>query len=579
MSVPGAAVHDPFVWRIVSPAEPQTPVLRYGHTAIEFDGCMYVFGGFNPEVGTLADLWVFHFDSNVWTQLEPGGDLPAPRFYHSAVRCGRAMYVFGGHSGHGGTYYDDVLKFDFDECEWVPVQVSGLVPAGRRSHTAVVWPPAGQTVGDGGVEPERAMYVFGGFCGTHHSSQIHRLSLVTFEWSRVETVAETVPPVLQLSPAVSPRAVSAVESPVLRTRPAGQQPTRHRRRPSGADVMGADGAPQALKGHTAVVHEGLMYVFGGQTGALSASSILFQYQFATRTWRVLEFDGEPPELRSGHVAVTHYGDMYVFGGKHGERGVVWRVALRPQANGRFEWRRIECRGIQPRARSFASAVVCNDRIVVFGGYANDSIKKRKHFRNDLLELALEPIVVPPPSLDSDLRAFLNCPELADVTFRVGASRVAVPAHKLILCARSETFRLMFRNPMRESLESVVELPEVEPTVFAPLLEFMYTDHVQLRGQFELAAQLIPLAEQYALPRLKALCIDTLRTAISVPNVVFLLMLADLYHSDGLKRLCLDFMVAHLPVVRQQPSFAELKHNPELLFEVMQRFGVAARTRS
>ena len=587
-------VVDPFVWRILSPAEPQTPMVRYGHSSVIFDGCMYVFGGFNPELGTLGDVWAYHFDSNVWTELDggatrdsgPDDPRPAPRFYHSAVVYRRAMYVFGGHSGHGGTYYADVHCFDLDSGVWTEVQTGGTVPAGRRSHTAVVWPDEGCTelpgFGSGVlVTAEPAMYVFGGFCGTHHSSQIHRLSFVTWEW---ECVATSCP---DDDEAGGPsdltgdgQGAGGDESLLLAATPSLAEESMGLRRRGSGSLGGSrpNGLPPALKAHTAVVHDGSMYVFGGQTEVKSRSAQLLQYEFATRVWTRLEFEGEAPELRSGHISVVHHGEMYVFGGRPGERGAVWRVALHPQQQGLYTWARLDCRGLQPRSRSFASAVVYNDRIVVFGGYANDVIKKRKHFRNDLLELGLDPIVVPPPTLDTDLRAFLGSRDMADVVFRVGVDAVEMPAHKIILCARSETFRVMFRNPMRESLEGVVYVPEVEPDVFSHLLEFIYTSQVRLRGKHELAAHLIPLAELYALPRLKALCIDTLRTAICIENVVYILMLADLYMSQGLKRLCLDYMVAHLPVVRQLASFSQLKQNPELLFEVMQRFGVAVSAR-
>lgn len=101
---------------------------RYGHTAVTCGDAMYVFGGFNNTAGTNNDVYRFSFgalaffspndariltsDASEWELLRCGGAVPNPRFFHSAVVHGRAMYVFGGHSGHGGTSFNDVCRLD-----------------------------------------------------------------------------------------------------------------------------------------------------------------------------------------------------------------------------------------------------------------------------------------------------------------------------------------------------------------------------------------------------------------------------------------------------------------------------------
>lgn len=66
---------------------------------------------------------------------------------------------------------------------------------------------------------------------------------------------------------------------------------------------------------------------------------------------------------------------------------------------------------------------------------------------------VDPIHVPHSTLVSDLSAFLATGEWTDIVFNVEGEKIY--AHKAILCARSETFRLMFRSQMKEALHGEV----------------------------------------------------------------------------------------------------------------------------
>lgn len=518
----------PQTWKIAMQDSPEIPSVRYGHSAVLYDGSMYVFGGFSQEVGTMNDFWEFHIDTARWTQLEARGVVPHKRFYHTAVVHDRCMFVFGGHSGHGGTYFNDVQMYSFDRSEWVPLECRGAVPTGRRSHSACI--VDSDDASGASVLRRGDMIVMGGFTGVAHSNELFRLVLGEARWELLSAAPSSVP---------------------------------------------------GLKAHTACLQYGKLFICGGQTeqradGRASSTSSVLAYDFASSAWMRLPSHAAPPESRYGHTAVVHFGQMYVFGGlEDASRGEVWRLMLRPQSDGNYEWRRLDCGGLQPRPRFFHSAVLCNDTMLVFGGYATDTVTKRKHFRNDIVELVLDPIVIPPSSLDADMRALLNAPEFSDVQFHVD-NRV-IFAHRSVLAGRSEVFRVMFRQQMRETLSGTVSLGDgVSYNIVMALLEFIYTDQVSLRGRLDLAMQLVPLAEQYALPRLKGLCVATIRRQIAVPTVVAILMLAERYRAPSLKRVCLDFIVHRVDEVREHGSFADLKYDPDLLYEVLQRLGVAAR---
>lgn len=51
----------------------------------------------------------------------------------------------------------------------------------------------------------------------------------------------------------------------------------------------------------------------------------------------------------------------------------------------------------------------------------------------------------------------------------------LPAHRIILTARSPVFRALLNSDMREGKEGVVLIEDVRAPVFRALLHFVYTD--------------------------------------------------------------------------------------------------------
>ena len=51
----------------------------------------------------------------------------------------------------------------------------------------------------------------------------------------------------------------------------------------------------------------------------------------------------------------------------------------------------------------------------------------------------------------------------------------LPAHRIILTARSPVFRALLNSEMREGKEGVVNIGDVRAPVFRTLLHFVYTD--------------------------------------------------------------------------------------------------------
>eukprot|EP01094_Clydonella_sp_ATCC50884_P023098 TRINITY_DN544_c0_g1_i4.p1 TRINITY_DN544_c0_g1~~TRINITY_DN544_c0_g1_i4.p1 ORF type:complete len:359 (-),score=103.68 TRINITY_DN544_c0_g1_i4:358-1284(-) len=88
---------DTWVWKKWTPGvNAPVPSARAGHIAVGFANKMFVFGG-QEEVRLLNDLWEFDLNTNQWKQLNPTGDIPAPRVgAKGAVFSEARMILFGG---------------------------------------------------------------------------------------------------------------------------------------------------------------------------------------------------------------------------------------------------------------------------------------------------------------------------------------------------------------------------------------------------------------------------------------------------------------------------------------------------
>eukprot|EP01061_Rhynchopus_euleeides_P040725 TRINITY_DN7018_c0_g1_i2.p1 TRINITY_DN7018_c0_g1~~TRINITY_DN7018_c0_g1_i2.p1 ORF type:complete len:438 (+),score=115.69 TRINITY_DN7018_c0_g1_i2:60-1316(+) len=191
-----------------------------------------------------------------------------------------------------------------------------------------------------------------------------------------ESIAESSPP---SSPSSSPTSHS-VE--IRRPRVFRQPVTRQK-----FEVPCNDGkrpAPCPRFGHTAVVHNDDMVVFGGRHSICLGD--VWSFNFKTRCWKALcETNFVRPSPRAGHTAVVYGGKMFVFGGV-GDRTAdnwlndMWMLDLET-----FQW---ECvsngTGAVPAGRKGHTAVVCKGSMFIFGGGQDDAT-----LHNDIWEFRFE----------------------------------------------------------------------------------------------------------------------------------------------------------------------------------------------
>ena len=168
---------------------------------------------------------------------------------------------------------------------------------------------------------------------------------------------------------------------------------------------------------------------------------------------------------------------------------------------------------------------------------------------------------------SDFTSLLSDASSSDVSFVVEGRTHR--AHRCILTARCEAFRVMFNSSMREGSSSCPQVPiqEVSHAAFGCMLQYIYGGAVQVPEEF--AVELLGLADRYLLDGLKLLCGFTLARMVSVDTVSGIIQAADRWDKPGsqLKQLCLDFILANYEEVAQSPTFAELATSPHLLLEI------------
>jgi len=96
------------------------PEGRRSHSALNLNGNLVVFGGFNSKTNKHKnDLWMFRPDKNLWEELTPTGKGPGPRRRQAFCLVGSQIFVFGGTS----PYHGPPIKFTDTQLQFMPEQM------------------------------------------------------------------------------------------------------------------------------------------------------------------------------------------------------------------------------------------------------------------------------------------------------------------------------------------------------------------------------------------------------------------------------------------------------------------------
>eukprot|EP01069_Polyplicarium_translucidae_P007602 Polyplicarium_translucidae@DN3130_c0_g1_i10.p2 len=137
--------------------------------------------------------------------------------------------------------------------------------------------------------------------------------------------------------------------------------------------------------------------------------------------------------------------------------------------------------------------------------------------------------------------------------------------------------VMLEAVSRES----IEVEGVSYRVFKSFLKFLYTDRLDLRcllsqtddskTKCRRLIELLVAADKYATDRLKRLCEKLILRLMDITNAPEIYQAADVHRAESLKAKCVNYMVRHFDVVSKTESFADMaKTRVDLLLDLLQR---------
>lgn len=288
----------------------------------------------------------------VWqTVSTESTQIPSPRCGHTAVTFGDEMFIF----------LNDFWSFNLITKKW----------------TALPYPKLCETHGSIAVVVGERMFVVGGsICASFHFK--------TRQWTIWKTTGDSPYPLVRHCAVAVGNVIIVVDDKVSQLDTTNMSWT----------TLCNHGGPGKKSCASMCFLNGDLYHFGGKAFGVFSQD-LFRFRITDNEWEKIQALGEIPSRRAGHSAIsTNSNTMIVFGGYCGE-DVEFNDVYEFNPMGNF-WRKVNCEH-SPYARSFHSAVLYRDRMIVFGGEYGSEEKvvnvcafrgQTDYFLNDVVQLVL-----------------------------------------------------------------------------------------------------------------------------------------------------------------------------------------------
>ncbi|XP_055617391.1 BTB/POZ domain-containing protein 9 [Toxorhynchites rutilus septentrionalis] len=149
-------------------------------------------------------------------------------------------------------------------------------------------------------------------------------------------------------------------------------------------------------------------------------------------------------------------------------------------------------------------------------------------------------------------------DYSDVTFIVEDEKL--PAHRVILAARSEYFRALLYGGLSETNQNEIHL-KIPLKAFKALLKYIYSGNMSLaQMKEENILDTLGLANQYGFTDLEYAISDYLRQVLSLNNVCAILDAAKLFNLEGLINVCHSFLDRNAGEILQHETFKNLSQD-------------------
>jgi N-acetylneuraminic acid mutarotase len=120
------------LWHRVS-CTGELPGPRYGHTAHIIGSRMFVFGGKGPKDVVYKDVYFLDLVEWVWVPVNSISLPPPARFFHASEVVGRKIVLHGGWDGE--EVFNDLWIFNTESFVWMQPRTAGFGPSPRYGHT------------------------------------------------------------------------------------------------------------------------------------------------------------------------------------------------------------------------------------------------------------------------------------------------------------------------------------------------------------------------------------------------------------------------------------------------------------
>ena len=199
------------------------------------------------------------------------------------------------------------------------------------------------------------------------------------------------------------------------------------------------------------------------------------------------------------------------------------------------------------------------------------------------------------ALREDYSNIFESGDFTDIAFLVGDEKVM--GHKAILAGRCSYFARMFKTDMKESDADEVEVKDIKPSVFRELLKFIYCgakpkcvtedeesedededddedeededeDEVDDDATHEDAVDLLIAADRFGVDNLKKMCEDFLCDHLNVHNIIEVLIVADRLNCADLLQQAVNVYRMRSGNLKVEEERQKLKANPDILLKLM-----------
>lgn len=281
---------------------------------------VYIYAGKDGTI-SLKDFWRFNIGNQTWQQVCFRGDQPSHLEGHTLVSCKKLLLLFGGEFGDSLTESSLwIINPDLGYIRSCSVDPGSEWPSVRRHHSAVVY--------------RGSMFVYGGYVDMKgSSSELWQYRIDDEEWDLLlpRQTAQYIPP--------------------------------------------------GLHGHSAVVFNKYMWVYGGMSNLVPKQD-LWCYNFVSLRWDRVKTKYGPPAL-IGHSAQVVDSQMFIYGGECNREPVsqLWCFCFRTEL-----WTHVTFHQSGPAARMFHSAVVISPQTNADGSVKASSMP---YLQNKMKRLQLE----------------------------------------------------------------------------------------------------------------------------------------------------------------------------------------------